>query len=438
MEIDIDLIEYVKLSNVDDIGRVFTYKGHIYRGIYRNSCGNIKRLFESGLVKELIQKKLIPNTWITDLYTDDYPLIIESEKIYPVTYYTEWPAEQIYDAAKLVLEISDVVGKYGYSLKDCHPYNILYSGGKLLWCDLGSITKGGTFPLQEFTTFYGVPLRLINKRPFFARCMIRMKHYPDMYDLGSTYFGGIVVPKLLCKIFGRINFKLASRFHIYEKILKKIIVCNANVPVTEWSEYQDFSLDDVFENNISERFSRFSYIENLIDRLKPNTVFEFAANRGILACFLASKEYITRYVASDYDEFAVNELYKYIKNSKMTPCKKIVPLVVDFSEEHHHVNLPALYERVKSDLVIACAVTHHLLLTQGININVLFEKIKTYTYKYLIIEFMPLGLWDGKNAPKIPKYYTLDWFKRHMSRYFDILLEEKVEENRIILLGEIK
>jgi len=436
MKLQNELIKNESLSNADDVGKVFTYEGHIYRGIYINNCENIREMFDSGLIEELIKKRLIPNTWITDLYTDEYPLIIESERISPVTYYLEWPAEQICDAGQLVLEISKIAWKYGYSLQDCHPYNVLYSKGKMLWCDLGSFKKNRSFPLQEYITFYGTTIRLINKDSFYARCMMRMKHYPDIFNQLRVLCGGLVIPLFLWKVLLCVNIKIAYKLPVYEKILKKLFICRARVPKTFWSEYQDFDLDVVFEDNLDGRFTRFSRIEKIIDELKPKTVFEFAANKGILACYLAQKEYISEYVASDYDEYAINELYKYVKKSKYLSSKKIIPLVVDFSEEHHHINLITLDGRAKSELVIACAVTHHLLLTQYISIDKMFEKLKNYTTRYLLVEFMPLGLWDGHNAPDIPEYYTLDWFKLHMSKYFNIKLVEQLEKNRILLLGE--
>ena len=51
---------------------------------------------------------------------------------------------------------------------------------------------------------------------------------------------------------------------------------------------------------------------------------------------------------------------------------------------------------------------------------------------------MPLGLWDGKTAPPVPRWYTIDWFRSSFEKYFNIVLEEKVWENRILFVGELK
>ena len=59
------------------------------------------------------------------------------------------------------------------------------------------------------------------------------------------------------------------------------------------------------------------------------------------------------------------------------------------------------------------------------------------TKKYIIVEFMPLGLWNGETAPELPEWYTLDWFLDNLKKYFNILKIEQTEINRIAILGEL-
>jgi hypothetical protein len=97
-------------------------------------------------------------------------------------------------------------------------------------------------------------------------------------------------------------------------------------------------------------------------------------------------------------------------------------------------------ERIKADLVIALAVTHHLLLTQHYSLNFIFKKINELANKYVIIEFMPLGLYGGdlNKIPKVPEYYNVEWFKNRFSLHF-ILIEEKIIElNRHVFIGKKK
>ena len=96
------------------------------------------------------------------------------------------------------------------------------------------------------------------------------------------------------------------------------------------------------------------------------------------------------------------------------------------------------WKRFASDVVIALALTHHLILRHDIRIDIIFEMFAKYTKKYILVEFMPLGLWDGKYAPPLPAWYSIDYFRRAFEKYYNIILEEQLEKNRILFFGKIK
>ena len=85
----------------------------------------------------------------------------------------------------------------------------------------------------------------------------------------------------------------------------------------------------------------------------------------------------------------------------------------------HQYRLPA---QLQSDIVFALALTHHLILSQGISLLVLLNTLSHLTHQYIVIEFMPLGLWDGKNAPPIPDWYNINWFRVHFEKYFMLIV----------------
>ena len=93
-------------------------------------------------------------------------------------------------------------------------------------------------------------------------------------------------------------------------------------------------------------------------------------------------------------------------------------------------------ERFKSDIVIALALTHHLILAQNLRLQWIFEVLAAFTRKYVLIEFMPLGL--GGRRSSLPTWYTLEWFESEMERYFEILEVLHIDRKRIAILGRIK
>lgn len=131
---------YLGHATLDPIGRVFEYQGGIYRGIYKDKVGLVKELFETGLLQELIDQKLLVSSEITDLTSETYPLIIRHERITPTTP-LEWTFSMLKDAAHTIKEVNEICNKLGYELLDAHPFNILFKKNSPVWVDLGSIGK---------------------------------------------------------------------------------------------------------------------------------------------------------------------------------------------------------------------------------------------------------------------------------------------------------
>ncbi len=51
---------------------------------------------------------------------------------------------------------------------------------------------------------------------------------------------------------------------------------------------------------------------------------------------------------------------------------------------------------------------------------------------------MPLGLWDGKQAPPVPAWYNRDWVRTAFMREFELTHEEQLEENRVLFCGTLR
>ena len=140
-------------------------------------------------------------------------------------------------------------------------------------------------------------------------------------------------------------------------------------------------------------------------------------------------------IATDYDEEAVDTMYLNNRNSTI-----LVPLIYDFIRPNGRIFDKPIQDRIKSDIVMALALTHHLILSQNIDIDYIFKSMRALTYKYIIIEFMPLGLYDGKLyiTPKVPPYYTTQWFRDNFEKYFFLITDEQLEVNRHLFVGKTK
>ena len=112
---------------------------------------------------ELIRRGWFVASEVTDLYSDEFPLIIQHHRISRITYPNEWCPEALRQAALLALDLQDFLMTQGYTLCDFHPWNMLYENGQPIYVDLDAIQ-----PLNEkwpwhcywqFLRFYLYPLK---------------------------------------------------------------------------------------------------------------------------------------------------------------------------------------------------------------------------------------------------------------------------------------
>jgi hypothetical protein len=137
----------------------------------------------------------------------------------------------------------------------------------------------------------------------------------------------------------------------------------------------------------------------------------------------------------DIDEAAVENGYT---REKETGAGRIAFANYDFMGGIAKLRFMLPNERFRSDVVFALALTHHLLLTQGYDIDEILTYISAYARKYVFVEFMPLGLWSTGQEVSVPVGYTQEWFRDSFCRFFDLIYEEALRVNNILFVGKVR
>lgn len=163
MKINKNEINYLQRRRRDDVGEIFEWNGKILRGIFPDRSDLVRGMFDSGFVNDLTEKKIFPESIITDYESEDYGLIVEHKRISPIIYPQEWTFLMLKDSALTVLEVAKIAMEYGYNMKDCHGFNVLIENCQPKFIDLGSFHENkdgctGWEPYREFLRFYYYPL----------------------------------------------------------------------------------------------------------------------------------------------------------------------------------------------------------------------------------------------------------------------------------------
>ncbi|MDD6627677.1 MAG: hypothetical protein PUF03_05430 [Lachnospiraceae bacterium] len=437
------MIENERFSQMDPVGRVFYMDGNVYRGIYDEAKNDVMTMFEIGMIDELISKKLIPQTEIVDLEVEGYCMVLKHERIQSITYIQEWSFSMIQDAAIMILDLEKILLRYGFTLKDCHSYNVLFNKNRPMYVDLGSFVKfvNPGWAVREFYSTYHQILEMMSLNSSIARERIMLRcdfgvrynnYYINGIKTGDDYFDSI--NEKIIKVSQ--NGNVEDFIKLIEKERREI--CDYKLfDKSEWGNYQDDYCENV--SQVEGENGRFRYVVDICKDLNISSVLELGANQGVLSRTLAKIVNIKRIYATDYDEIAVDKMYTYLKNEpEDSVLQKVVPAVYNFKTNIvPDISLKTFPERFKSDVVIALALTHHLILAQHISIDSIFERMYSLTNKYLIVEYMPKGLWDGiHETPPIPRWYSEEWFVENMSKLFKISVRQKIGPNRILFFAE--
>ena len=464
-------IEFNTYSSFDDVGRVFSWRDRLFRAIRPHKVSHIKKLFESGLIASLVNENLFPKSWITDYSIEGFPLIVEHERVSPVTFSYEWSFSMLKEAALTVLKTNLIAQKYGYQLKDCHGSNILFNKLLPVFIDLGSfvpLNKDlGWTAYEEFVRFYYYPLRIwssgdsyVGRMSLFAEhgMMPHSSYYsyrfyiPKVGDtrtlvnrIVSFYYGHLRLgPSSVEKYSGRfsknlggiVSFLYSKHILPCKKVnmpcsLKKIKKIKRPKSSSPWASYHKVYLDANGEiKKISPRFARIIDIINSHSDIK--SIIDIGSNEGIFSMMLLEKTRVNRIICMDYDEYAVDKMYMRFKNrTRKVDAVVLQNLVLPVVTR----DVPRPNERFMSDAVVALALTHHLILSQHITIEKVFSNISAYSKKYVFIEFMPRGLHAGRNSLATPTWYTEHWFRRHFVQFFKLIAKEELDKNRVLFFG---
>lgn len=436
-------IKYLGFATLDPSGRVFEYNSNIYRGIYEDKIDYVKEIFNSGLYGELINKNYIIETHFANKITKNFPLVLWHKRL-TITLPTEWTLSMFKKAAKLILKINTICEKYGYQLGDTHPYNVLFEKNEPIWIDLGSIVPKSAIwhAKQEFVNFTVVPLIfLLNGDLLEAYSVLQSERF---FKIESKAFRETILFKNF------LNLIKCHKPHLIDNIVSDEWLdekCKNNkTNASFWSNYQnnvqELTKDMVFSKN--NRFKRFFRIAQLIKKFAGDTetILDLAGNTGLTSLILDKKiKTLKKIINTDYD---YNSIEKSVNFLDGYPKSKVESYLLNFMLPTHE----KAARNLKSDLVLALAVTHHLLLTQGFKLDEILQKISSYSNKYVFIEFMPLGLWGGENKkPIIPSWYSTEWFASKFKEYFKLLhteiieshvIEGKREAHRVIFIGKLK
>lgn len=425
----------------DPSGFVFESGGKLYRQVNQYYAAPYRQLMESGLYKQLVDRKqLIPHEEIAENFTDsaEWYTTLLPEPVPLISYPYEWCFEQLQDAALLTLSVLKTALQHGMILKDATPYNIQFYKGRPVFIDTLSFDtydpKQPWIAYRQFCQCFLFPLYL--------------EHYlkTDIQKILSTYIDGIPVDFVAKLLPLKSRLSLGVWLHVYlqhtattsprasnnnhkqtaafskKKLLDVIshltnIITNfpANKPYkTTWSNYYE---DTILSREYLQEKEKI--VQEFCAQTKARSVLDLGANDGYFSRLFASHQ--MQVIATDADNRCISRLYQEVKKNN---TGNILPLMLDIANPSpaigfHNQERAAFHDRIKTDLVAALALVHHLVIGKNISLPVLADYFNSIAPE-LIIEFVP------KEDEKVRQMLTtrpdtfIDYDQTHFEQYFTL------------------
>jgi hypothetical protein len=409
--------EKVSSSFRDPSGFLFIENGEIYRQINQSYRAHYDYFVESGLYEYLLENNLlIKQTEISqDLKgsSQNYYKLIKPEPIPFISYPHEWCFDELKDAALATLKIQKVALEHGMSLKDASAFNIQFKDGRPVLIDTLSFEKYKVgapwiayrqfcqhflgplalmyyrdYRLNQLFRIYidGLPLDLVSallpKRTF---CRIAILIHIHLHAKAQKYYSHRILDKT------KPNVKQQSMFGIIDNLEVAIRKFTYKLPESEWSNYYE----DIHYSSAA-LSHKSTLVSNVIDRLKPQTVWDLGANTGLFSRLASNRGIPT--LAFDIDHAAVTRNYRECREKNQT---NLLPLVLDLANPTSgfgwaNQERMSLRERGPVDLALALALLHHLRISN----NIPLEKIARFFAELCqccLIEYIP------KSDPMVQK-----------------------------------
>ena len=444
----------------DPSGFVFEAGGKFYRQVNQFYAPQYRQLMDSGLYAQLVKHgQLVSHEEVNVNFTQDseWFITILPETVNYISYPYEWCFAQLQDAALLTLKILRTSLDFGMVLKDATPFNIQFHNGRPVFIDTLSFDtydpKQPWIAYRQFCQCFLFPLYL--------------EHYlkSDIQKILSTYINGIpvdIIAKLL-PLKSRLN--LGVWLHVYlqntttvndakdqrasmrfnkKKLIDLIshletIIKNfpADKPFkTTWSNYYD---DTILSREYL--LEKEKIVLEFCGQTGAKTVLDLGANDGHFSKKLAALGMTV--TATDTDSRCINKLYL---DTTRNNALNILPLVVDVANPSPAIGFnnrerAAFHERIQTELVLALALIHHLVIGRNIPLQALagyFHRIAPQ----LIIEFVPKTDEKVKQMLRSRQDIFVDYDQEHFesifASYFTIADQIKIPGTDRILYRMIK
>jgi hypothetical protein len=385
-------------SFADPDGRLFWWNGELYRAISHETTPFFQRLFQDGTIADLIHHGFLIESEPTSLAFEGYGMVLRHRSAAFVSYPEEWCLAMLKDAALAYLDFLKELASRGLTLRDTHPWNILFDAGRPVYVDITSIKAlpvGANVPdYKKFCRYYLYPLILMSLgQERIVRYL--MPDYEGIRESDFSLLSGRGTPlqsgrslSVLQKCIPERHRRVLKDCVSYAQSLIRSNSGNSNSPVNSI----DRARRQVEDIPAPEGYVEYERLNAEVERSLGRTISELTP-QSILVVGAKTKWYANlaeqphaSVAVFDKDSAYVTALYYTAREKRLT----LLPLLMDFTDPtpsrglSSHIAIGA-EERFRCDVVIALDLVERLMSEKRLRCDQVVDGLHRFSKRWLIV-----------------------------------------------------
>jgi hypothetical protein len=421
-------------SFADDAGRLFWLNDQLCRGIYPEHAPFFAQLFREGVIQNLIEQELLVETEPTDLTVDGFSMILRHHRIPFTSYPQEWCAAMLKDAALAIINLTIELADRNLTLKDAHPWNVLFDACRPVYVDATSIApqngESNWSAYDEFCRFCYYPLILMSHgQERIARALLPEYEGVTRSDFVTVMRGSGPSRLILSKLVRRGLKAIKSTFRKEPNgrksglaFLRQIRRDIENIQLPSYEREHDELISPQSELTPPQRT-----LHKVLTELKPGSVLDLSRGATWTSTLPAMMGYSV--VSTGADPSRATAIYETARKQSLP----ILPLIIDFIKPTPSVGYSSHYsiaaiERLKCDMVLALGMAHEIVLENHFDSDLIVEGLSSFSKRWLVVEFIRR---EGQSTLN-------DFTKALLKRFINVTVISSREEPDVLLLCERK
>ena len=333
---------------------------------------------------------MVGTTIAEEAQSEEWASVLEHERVPFISYPYEWSFSMLRDGALLTLDLLSEALDAGFTLKDASAYNVQFIGARPTFIDIPSIERwreGETWSgYRQFCQLFLYPLLLQAHRDLPFQPLLRGSIDGIEPQAAAAIFKGASKFKrgVFTHVFlqSRLVDRYAGKQQEVRKDIKKagfnkeLIKANVRglsklVKSLEWkpsgSEWGDYTQFHNYSDDDAK--AKASFISSVAAARKPTLCWDLGCNTGQFS--LLAAEHSGTVVAMDFDQLAIDRLYRGLATQGIKNVLPLVGNVVDPAPAIGWRNRErkTLAERGQPDLILALALIHHVVISANVPLH---------------------------------------------------------------------